>query len=57
MNQTYQNIIQSSVKPREEYYRELEKVKEHILKALAIIEGKNQTGLPEINLDMPFETI
>ncbi len=56
-SRTYQNIIQSSVKPREEYYSELKKVKEHILKALAIIEGKNQTGLPEINLDMPFETI
>ncbi|MEK9727042.1 MAG: hypothetical protein VW397_02920, partial [Candidatus Margulisiibacteriota bacterium] len=56
-SRTHLNIIQSSVRPRESYLNELLKVKAHIHQAMDIIEQKDVAALPEINLEMPFETI
>ena len=56
-SKTHKNIIQSSVKPREAFLIELKQVKNQMQKALDVIDSEKGVKLPEINLDMPFETI
>jgi hypothetical protein len=56
-SRTYQNIIQSSVEPRQEYLRILTKVNMKISDIFKIIEGDNEVNLPDVNLEMPVETV
>ena len=56
-SRTYQNIIQSSVEPRQEYLRILTKVNMKISDIFKIIEGDNKVDLPDVNLEMPLETV
>ena len=56
-SKTYQNIIQSSVKPREVYLTTLEKLHSSLMEAIQIIEGKETIPNLDIQLDMPIETM
>ncbi len=56
-SKTYRNIINSSVKPREEYLEELEKLRLNLHEVKAIVEGKGFQIEKEVTMDMPIETL
>jgi len=56
-SKTYQNIIQSSVKPRKVYLTTLEKLHSSLMETIQIIEGKETIPNLDMQLDMPIETM
>ncbi len=56
-SRTYDNILESSIKPREVYLATLTKLYDSLKEALAILDGKEAITPPQISLDAPVETI
>ena len=56
-SKTHKNIIASSVKPREAYLLTLEKLHQHLMEAVSIIDGSHSLMPLDIDLDMPIETM
>lgn len=56
-SKTHQNIIQSSVKPREVYLTTLQKLHGALLDAMQILEGAGHVPDTDVSPDLPVETI
>jgi hypothetical protein len=54
---THQNIIASSVKPRELYLETLQHLNVSLHQALALIDNTESLELPHLTMDMPIETL